>query len=84
MIKIHVKQKHIKAGIKGNCSFCPVALAVKEHFGNDVEMVRVGALISVHHKHRFLDTYRMSRSVERFISKFDTKKKVKPFNFFLK
>lgn len=37
-IKIAVKQKHIKNGVKGDEGFCAIALAVKEQFKNAVDV----------------------------------------------
>lgn len=34
MTTIHVTQKHINAGVKKQCTSCPVALALQDHFDN--------------------------------------------------
>ena len=69
---IKVQTKHIKNGHRGSASCCPVALAVRE---------TIGRLLYVCTNKT--GPYENPRSVKRFIKRFDAKKSVKPFNFFL-
>jgi hypothetical protein len=75
---IRVKQKHIKNG-SDDAENCPIALALKEAF--PLSRFSVG----LKNIYRFLPrrTIRITptRSVVRFIKKFDDGKKVTPFNF---
>jgi len=82
-LKIKVTAKHINSA--GICVYnCPIALAVREkglkldvyHFGDNLILHKP----SSHTLSLFED---LPRSVKRFVKRFDTYKKVKPFNFFI-
>ncbi len=83
MTKIHVTQKHIDKGIKNNCLKCPVALALYEYSKMLCDNITVIHQLSILYSNR-IEYYHMPKSIIRFIRKFDTNKKVKPFNFVLK
>ncbi len=81
-IKIEVKQCHIWEGNQNDRYCCPIAKAVSEDlacYGNEVRVDKSN--IKVNRK-----KYKMPRSVQRFIKKFDAKGSnfVKPFSFILK
>lgn len=82
MIKISVKQKHIKAGMQGSCYWCPISQAIRDGLKiKEIAFVTTGEWsISV-----IDNKYKTPRSVVRFIRRFDElgKSAVKPFNFFL-
>lgn len=74
---IKVTKAHIEAGLQMECKFCPVALATMLSLKRqDIEVrssIKVGGI-----------EYKMTRSVDRFISRFDAGKSVKPFGFWLR
>ena len=80
---IEVTQKHINKGVKGKCNRCPVALAISDTFGTPE--------VGIFYKNGWIDSeddykdFNLSRSVSRFIGRFDKlgKKAVKPFRFWL-
>lgn len=84
-MKIKVMKKHIKAGIKDNMISCPVALALREQ--TDLSDIKVyGPFITWEDSRRPSSgrhRRRASRSVTRFVNRFDKIGKVKPFNFIL-
>jgi len=80
-IKIKVTKKHIKDG--GGCVInCPIALAARE-IGLELD-VYGEQYASVWDSDTWKRTYYdLPRSARRFIKRFDSDKKVKPFNFIL-
>lgn len=85
-ILVKVEQKHINLGLRGNCSSCPIALAIKEI--NQSKFVSIGYKdASIYFLERD-DTYTfdLPRAARRFINRFDKDVyvKAKPFNFYLK
>lgn len=74
---ICVKQKHINAGTQKRGSSCPVALAGFKNVWVDAWE------INVMNEEEDDFSFASSRSVSRFVNKFDKngKKAVKPFNF---
>lgn len=79
MITVHVKQKHIKRGVYGSCSRCPIALAVKERIGRR-NVWAAPRCIQIGEK-TFVTP---PKSVDTFIKRFDNYLKVNPFSFKLK
>lgn len=82
-MKIEVKDCHIKAGIKGNCFDCPVALALKEQI-EDVESVNVRAEIIKWHVHGKYFWQLTNDETAYFVERFDNDLEVHPFTFDLK
>lgn len=79
-IKVSVSQDNIDDGWSG-CYSCPVALAIKgidESYHPWVVSTRI--MIYLNGSRVSIDT---PRSVNRFVRRFDSRKPVKPFNFFL-
>lgn len=85
---IQVKKKHIKAHIPfDGTANCPVALAIYEQTGKPASVglkdvyvynnLEAAKMLNTR-KSRKID---LPRSAQRFISKFDQDKPVKPFNF---
>lgn len=78
-MKIIVKEQHIKDG-RIQCPFrCPIALALKEN--GFEEPVVLGNYFKVRGGFSEIVTVKLSKTVERFIYRFDTGKPVKPFSF---
>lgn len=80
-IKIRVLKKHIKAGLIGKCHFCPIALAIKAA-GYTIRKQDYGVgcdLIGT--KEWMADA---PKKVARFVERFDSAYKVKPFEFTLR
>lgn len=80
---IHVEQKHIDAGVRGDCERCTVALALKEQVP-DARAVVVGVLdVDIFFTNRFdmAYSYALSQRVQQQTANFDNGKPVKPFNF---
>ena len=82
-MKVKVTQKHIDQGCPGWGQWCPVAMALEEMgFARPV----VGSQLIIY---RAPDTgevreWDTPRKVFRFMQKFDSHRKVKPFTFKLK
>lgn len=75
-ITIDVTQDDINKGIKENCRFCPVALAVQRTF-NDPEMDVFSPCI----KNCEEDRVASPSSVCDFIDRYDNGESVQPFSF---
>ena len=73
-MKIEVKQKHIRAGVKCSINYCPIALALSDCTGL---IFSVGEM-SIEHGDFSIDT---PKRCERFIEAFDDEENVKPFSF---
>jgi hypothetical protein len=73
-MKIYVRRRHIKAGVPGKITLCPIALAFEELTGErpfvDPDCINTRT-----------EGYLLPRSAQRFIVRFDAKKPVKPFAF---
>lgn len=76
---IKVRLRHIRGGEPKSSGFCPVALAIRDA-GISVFFVCAGEISYGYPKHVNATP---PRSVKRFIRRFDDRKPVKPFNFFL-
>ena len=81
-MKFSVKKRHIKLGMRGSCTRCPVALALVEAlekggFVSDLVDVMEGTIT--------IGSLRYSppRKVTQFIIDFDDRKPVRPLNFLL-
>lgn len=75
-MKIKVTQEHIDKGAIGDCSLCPIALALKENGFNDF-LVDSSAIFNKEH------TLYMHLPFEliMWIKNFDKGKQVEPFEF---
>lgn len=74
-MKIRVTQQHIEEGRRGSCRECPIALAI---VSAGFFKAWVGASQIRANGKLWCDT---PPEVYRFIQKFDTNKRVKPFEF---
>ena len=74
---IKVTQEHIDSGVRGDCSKCPIALAISEQVNNRVGVSKGGIIIPYLYE-TFLETPPLARE---FIEKFDAGKEVEPFVF---
>lgn len=81
---IKVEKRHIRAVDRKNYNStnCPIVLAILEQTGNNIYIgsyfIEKRAIVTI------TDGYYLPRSVYRFVSRFDSQKSVKPFNFILK
>lgn len=79
--KIEVKNKHIKAGKRGKCELCPIALAIKEKFPSAAVYVDFN-IVELHFSNGVRLTSYLPQKASAFISRFDEGlKKVRPFSF---
>lgn len=79
---VSINRRHIREGIRLESTSCPIAQAVQEHFGPDMWRVSVDAYIRVYKKPGDMFAYKLykvTRSSERFMDKFDKTGKGKPF-----
>ena len=81
-IKIQVTEDHIKKGTKRHCTLCPIALAMLDNLGLDYVSVDIGFIATSKGENRRYFT--PSRAADRFITRFDSNKPVKPFNFIVR
>lgn len=77
-MKIKVTEKHIKSGARGKMTYCPIALALSESGWRTPYVLPTEA-----RKGKYGKIHQLPRSAQRFISRFDSSKPVKPFNFVL-
>lgn len=76
--KINVTNYHIRRGIPGNFCQCPIALAIKgqtrvKHVWVAYEDIECGPF-----------SVPTTKTIQKFIDKFDDQKTVKPFSFVLR
>jgi hypothetical protein len=69
---IDITSEHIKNGVSGSCSLCPIALALKQEYKTDVVEVKNNgdALLFVGDKELFIH-YNQQSDVQDFIELFD-------------
>lgn len=71
-----VTAEHISAGVRNAPQFCPIAIALKTQLNPG--FVSVGSI-----RYNVEDNrYKLPRSAQRFVARFDKGKPVKPFNFY--
>jgi hypothetical protein len=79
ILTINVTERHIKEGTRGDCGYCPVALAVGEVIDSPQTEISVG-----HERVIIFDTHQraiLPPEARQFISLFDKRYYVKPFSF---
>ncbi len=76
---IKVTQDDINTGIKNSYHCCPVSRAVKRQTNSQLVFTTYRKIILSKDCKKLV--FSASRSVQRFIKKFDDGKPVKPFNF---
>lgn len=81
-VAVNVSQKDIKLGKKGECSGCPVAIAVKRQLGLLDCYVGSPDIDLVPRNGRWFSTA-MPTVVSRFVMLFDRREPVSPFTFTL-
>ena len=80
-LKIHVTAADIRNGVRADTACCPVALATQRLLCNQL-MPHVSSIQLLFHTYDdSYIRYDLSRSAQRFISRFDNKFAVKPFTF---
>jgi hypothetical protein len=75
---VNVTASHIKRGVSGDSSSCPVALALR---GKKYTFISVNDEIEFVNRSGSIVTVPSPKSVAKFIDRFDDGKKVKPFSF---
>lgn len=87
-IRIKVTQEHIQRGLRNSACSCPIALAMAEHFGDDLDhndnVVGCGFITHYEHGTGKRTSWWAPPEVERFIDKFDGGGAVSPFEFELR
>ncbi len=90
---LEITQEDIDKGKAGNCSLCPIALALMRKFNLDpsedsLDYARVGltmaSIFPVMDRERKPQYFNMPDEASEFIKDFDSKLPVKPFSFTLK
>jgi len=76
-VKVNVTQDHIDNGIDHICILCPIALAIKDLFPNNIVTVSNAVQID-------FCKYALPLKALRFINQFDRGESVKPFSFKIK
>lgn len=79
---IKVEQKHIDNGVLGDGKLCPVALAVAETFPGYSAQVHSFS-IDIQQGGELLAWVVSAKRCYQFVRRFDDRKQVQPFNFFL-
>jgi len=80
-MKVHVRQKHIDEGEKGNGAHCPIALAIWAQHPSTCVMVDALTAKRVSKKSRKEIRYNAPPSAQEFILDFDGGHPVKPETF---
>lgn len=86
-VKIKVTEEHIKAGKRGDCNACPIALAVLDAVMVPAVRANMFGLSLICSDRGYPDNEYISHAnytpkVARFISDFDRGNHVKPFTFY--
>ncbi len=78
---IHVTQSHIDAGIKGQCTQCPIALAARVAIGQghriQVSFCNIIAICGGYKS----TLYPLPQEAQAFVEAFDAGQPVQPFSF---
>ena len=86
-MKIKVEQKHIENGRRLSPSRCPLALAIRDHYGRkSFQTFHVNVGTRVASLWDFTDAnphavYALPREAQTFAERFDCHKSVEPFEF---
>jgi hypothetical protein len=80
-ILVKVTKEHIKKGLQGNCSRCPIALALRDVTGSDCV---VGGITATLKDLGICYVYYLSEPARNFVYNFDKDRKVKPATFRIK
>jgi hypothetical protein len=81
-VTVEVTSDDIANGVKGNCSRCPVALAIARLPRFSSHSVTVGLITAVTHDFAGRETnFIMAEEASSFIGQFDAGKPVIPFTF---
>ena len=79
-MKINVTEEDIRMGLRANCCYCPIAIALKKAF--KVKRVAVSPVaFSIGRLRIFVCTLDDNSNIANFIEDFDNEKPVKPFSF---
>ncbi len=84
--RVSVTNRHIKAGVFGSCSLCPVALALREALPDYAFAVGWGSFtVCVPGEELGENIARIETPLlaRRFIKKFDSLNAVRPFSFYV-
>lgn len=85
-VKIYLNEKDIEYGMPWSGGACPVARAIVRHFeeiGHQIP-IQISVTNDVFINYGFSRSLiNLPRSARRFISRFDQRKPVKPFNFLM-
>ncbi len=77
-MRIKVTEDHIRRGVRGENTCCPIALAIQEATGN--QEWHVGGL-ACWRTSNFDKNVELPIEATKFISRFDVNKSVQPFEF---
>lgn len=75
-----VNKRNIKMGVRGDCENCPIALALKRTFKTKDVLVGLNEPYYVTQDNEMVN-FKITKSMERFIERFDEEKPVKPSRF---
>jgi hypothetical protein len=80
---VKILQSHIDKGKMKDAHFCPVALAIKNTNKNIIYVWACYGAINIKLENGKIYEFSTPKKVQDFMDKFDTWKKVKPFNFLI-
>ena len=81
---IKITKKHIKQGRPGEPSKCPIALSLSDKFPYSICSVYTETARIFPTQGTELNKYLLSSTAQKFVTDFDTHKKVSPATFYLK
>lgn len=81
-VKIKVTEEHIEAGKRGDCSACPIALAVLDAVMVPAMRANISGLVLNCSAGQYISYAESPPKVARFIGDFDRGNHVNPFTFY--
>lgn len=82
-VAFEVTERNIQLGVRQDCSFCPVAIAINKELDDSVQAFAMKNVLILQNKFNKEFIYSVAWPVEvaSFVEDFDTNKQVNPFKF---
>lgn len=82
-VAFEVTERNIQLGVRQDCSFCPVAIAINKELDDSVQAFAMKNVLILQNKFNkeFIYSVTWPLKVESFIEDFDANKQIKPFKF---